>query len=135
MVARLLQYVQKNTENGLIIRNHPNDLIISEPCEGVYFSSKDESIATILHASDVVITQGSTVGIEANILGKTVFQYIDSKCTKPLVDQEAMGVAKKFNTADSIIQFLDQNHLKLKQPIHFDVWPSTLIANYIICLP
>ena len=102
---------------------------------GVFYSTKKENIAMILHASDIVLTQGSTVGIEANILGKVVYQYVDPKCPVPLIDLEEMGIAKKVYSIDGLIMLLKQYIPATNKRFSFDVLPSVKIANYIISRP
>jgi len=102
----LLTFINGNTDFGLIVRNHPNDTPVTHKEKGVFYSTKNEPIAVILHASDIVVSQGSTVGIEARFVGNTVIQYSDQEFSD-LVDQERMGIATKVKSIAALHRFLD----------------------------
>ena len=73
---RLRQWVKSEPRSALIVRYHPNEYHAFTKLESqdrVYVSDPaSEVLHPLLHASDIVIVQVSTVGLEASMLGKRV---------------------------------------------------------------
>lgn len=78
--AKLIEFASSNPEFAVVIRPHPNDiLVIPENLPiNVYFSNKDEDLYTVLHATDILYTLYSTVGVEACLIGKKVLQHTNT---------------------------------------------------------
>ena len=72
----LLSEFGSNQSVQVVFRPHPNELsdYSSDEQTGVYVSDSDDHIHSLIAASDLVVTINSTVGIEANLLGKPVIQ-------------------------------------------------------------
>lgn len=72
----LFAYSASTPDTVLSFRPHPNDPSSYAELDekGVHVSRGDEPLLAALSASDVVITINSTVGLEANLLGKEVIQ-------------------------------------------------------------
>lgn len=69
--ARLKEIVKNKDDWHLVIRYHPNqDPPDSRGDEKVTISQRDESLAPLLQAVDLVVTLTSTVGLEARLLKK-----------------------------------------------------------------
>ena len=92
-ISETFKEVEKSVENLLesefskrhdvqvVYRPHPNDVTVhnSHWRDEVYVSSSDDPLHEMVAACDVVVTVISTVGLEANLLGKPVIQveFID----------------------------------------------------------
>ena len=130
VIDKLLKFIKANPEFGLIIRNHPNDLASCEQVKGVFYSTKVESVAMILHATDIIISQGSTVGMEGKLLGKTVVQYSDKR-SPASIDQEEIGIASKVDSFEDLETLL-KGFMTLKERHHTSQFQDTsVIPTYI----
>lgn len=80
---KLIELALKNPHFTVIIRPHPNEPPRKIPnAPNILLSSKDDHIAKILHAVDVVCTLYSTVAVEAHLVGKTVIQMTETDMFK-----------------------------------------------------
>ena len=116
---------------GLIVRNHPNDPLEASSSRSIFYSDQSQSVASMLHASDIIVSQGSTVGFEGKFVGKQVFQIIDQEFGEPPIDQEKLGVGKRFNSvSDLILAITNFTNYKGMANVMRDK-PSDLIVDYI----
>ena len=125
---KLRQWVAANPANALIVRYHPSEYHYF-PAQGeqqrVYVSpSGAESIQHLLHASDVVINQVSTVGFEAALLGKRVLHLGFSDWVKNVdFDLSSLGPSQCVPDLDSLVPILqnppnpDENIRKMRVPV------------------
>ena len=74
----LRRWVESDPKTALIVRYHPSEYFEFTkfaPQDRVYVSnSQFEPIHPLLHATDIVVNQVSTVGLEASLLGKRVLR-------------------------------------------------------------
>ncbi|MFP5457922.1 MAG: hypothetical protein ACLGG7_04255 [Bacteriovoracia bacterium] len=129
----LYQLVGHHPHVGLIIRNHPNDPTRRRDVAGVLYSRLDETIAGVIHASDIVVSQLSTVGIESKFIGKKVLQCAHSLEDLKIINYEEIGVGKSAIGIESFLAKLDPwlevSHSSKESAVTFQ--SSNLIAAYI----
>lgn len=132
VINYLQKLVRKHQNIGIIVRFHPNDKITSEFKDNIFFSNSSQNIASILHSSDIIVSQGSTVGLEGKVLGKKIIQLHDSRLKEPICDQTSMGVATKIQRLDEIeqvvMQYSKSNGI---QKDELRKKPSSIIVNHI----
>jgi hypothetical protein len=124
---KLRQWVAHDPEIALIVRYHPSQYHLF-PAQAlhprVYVSpSGSEPIHPLLHASDVVINQVSTVGLEAALLGKRVLHLAFSGWHKGIdFDVSSFGASESVPNLDSLLPILQsptesgQNTQKMTVP-------------------
>lgn len=79
----LVNLALNNPKITVIIRPHPNEpprIVPQAP--NIIISGKEDSIAKVLHAVDIVCTLYSTVAVEASLLGKKVIQITGTELFK-----------------------------------------------------
>ena len=123
----LRMWVASNPNAALIVRYHPSQYHLF-PDQGkqprVYTSpSGMEPFHPLLHASDVVINQVSTVGLEAALLGKRVLHLAFSSWHHGIdFDLSSFGTSESVANLDLLIPILDspaesgQNMRKMTVP-------------------
>ena len=74
IINSLTEYCKKNKNTKFLVRQHPNSNLISSNTkfEYGYLCKSEISIETALHATDQLVVESSTVGIQAAIIGKPV---------------------------------------------------------------
>jgi hypothetical protein len=98
----LKNLVERNPACGLIIRDHPNERL--KPPEGVngrVAVMNEGSLSVLLNVCDILVTQVSTVGIEAHLMGKQLL-YFSDQSTSHFKDSGS-GVA-----AESISELIEK---------------------------
>ena len=128
----LCKLVAGDEKYGLIVRNHPNDPLLASSSDSIFYSDQKESIASILHATDIIVSQGSTVGFEGKFIGRQVFQCIDQELGEPPIDQEKLGVGKRFNNVSDLILAITTFTNYEGIAIVLRDKPSDLIVDYIM---
>lgn len=109
--SRLRAWVRSRTDAALIVRYHPNQFHYFPSLgaqERVYLAQPAvEPIQSQLHASDTVIVQTSTVGLEAALIGKRVLnlQYAPSVIDLGF-DYSALGLAEPVRTMEDLVPAL-----------------------------
>lgn len=96
----LLGSVRENLEDILIFRPHPNDPRDYNELKssGIYLSDPNIPLLNELATSDLVVTVNSTLGLEANLLGKQVIQfYLDDFPER--VPFQTLGIGTECRTA------------------------------------
>ncbi|MCG3470206.1 UDP-N-acetylglucosamine 2-epimerase [Xenorhabdus bovienii] len=88
----LRQFIKENEQYELIIRYHPSENIDYKKQENVKLSNKDENLHILLHSVDLIIVTASTVGLEANLIGKPVIT-IDSSIFTDDAPFSKMGIS------------------------------------------
>jgi len=73
-VARHLAGIAAARGWSLVVRPHPNETRPVILPEGAILSDREDVLATVLQAADVVLTYNSTVGLEALLLGRPLVQ-------------------------------------------------------------
>ena len=109
---RLRDWVARASDAALIVRYHPNQFhyfpSLGEQ-ERVYLARPaEEAVQPQLHASDVVIVQTSTVGLEAALIGKRVLalQYAPSVIELGF-DFSALGMAEGVSSMEDLVPVLE----------------------------
>jgi hypothetical protein len=109
--SRLRAWVRTRSDVALIVRYHPNQFHYFPSLgaqERVYLAQPAlEPVQTQLHASDTVIVQTSTVGLEAALIGKRVLnlQYAPSVIELGF-DYSALGLAEPVRTMEDLVPVL-----------------------------
>lgn len=89
----LINLASTNPEWRLIFRQHPAEVPIRRyDNDNVYTSSQEEHLWTVLNACDVLVTQASSVGIDAHLLNKAIVQLQQSIFSND-VNYSELGVA------------------------------------------
>lgn len=77
--ARVRALARARPDWTLVVRRHPSEARDDRPDLGALEqSAREEPLAELLHAVDVVVTMGSTVGLEAALAGRRVVQILGS---------------------------------------------------------
>lgn len=72
-IALLKRMTEQNRSLRVVVRPHPNQkLEFGTLSSSFHMSNRDEDIVSLVHASDLVMTEFSMVGFEAALLGKPV---------------------------------------------------------------
>ncbi|MEQ1666486.1 MAG: hypothetical protein ABL927_14045, partial [Bdellovibrionales bacterium] len=101
----LISFVSKNPKFGLILRGHPNENLIQDQGFGENIVElNQENISVLLNACDIAVTQVSTVGIEAHLIGKQMY-YICDDSYRHFQDTESGTRAK--SPDDLIIKIMN----------------------------
>jgi len=108
VLQTLIDYVHSREDWQLAVRPHPSEAEPVLPSSSkVVLAGRDWPLTELLHASDVVCTLTSTVGLEAHLLGKPVVQVGGSmfEDAAPFV---AMGIAIRadLNNLGSVLDAL-----------------------------
>lgn len=93
-IEEILQTLaSKNPEWKFIFRQHPAEVPIRKyDNANIYSSLQAEHLWTVLNATDVLVTQASSVGIDAYLLNKAVVQLQQSIFSKD-VNYSELGIA------------------------------------------
>lgn len=94
---KLINLALSHPQYTVIIRPHPNDpdTVLEKTAPNLILSEKTDDIYTLVHASDIVYTLYSSVGLEAALIGKRVLQQTNTRVfnTFNLVDLDyAYGI-------------------------------------------
>lgn len=109
---RLRAWVAGRPDHALLVRYHPNQYHYFPdlgPAERVYVAQAGkEPVQPQLHASDTVIVQTSTVGLEAALIGKRVLNLRHAPSVIDLgFDFNAMGLAEGVDGMDALVPVLE----------------------------
>lgn len=74
----LTGFVAVNPAVRLVIRPHPSEIVPTVDAPGICVSTQDESLAALLWAVDLVVVLTTTVGLEADMIGKPVVNVLGS---------------------------------------------------------
>jgi len=108
----LRNWVARTPDAALIIRYHPNQFHYFPSLgrqDRVFLASPaEEAVQPQLHASDMVVVQTSTVGLEAALIGKRVLalQYAPSVIELGF-DFSALGMAEGVPSMDDLVPMLE----------------------------
>lgn len=110
--AKLILWLEQHPQAGLILRYHPNEWQgFTQPVKHprVHWSQPDrESLLPVLAASDDVVVQGSTTGIQAHVAGKRVICLRFSPFVRSSgVDFSTLGLATGVDRMDDLAVALD----------------------------
>lgn len=110
--GQLRRWVAARRDAALIVRYHPaqyHQFPALASQEGVHVSDAgNEPISSLLHASDCVIHQVSTVGFQAALLKKRVLNLAFSGWARNLdFDLSSLGPSESVPTLDALIPLLD----------------------------
>lgn len=109
---RLRDWVAAAPHRSLVVRYHPSQYH-EFPSLGaqdrVYLSNPtQEGVAFLLHASDVVVVQTTTVGLEAALIGKRVLSLRFAPSVRNLeFDYSRMGLAEPVESLDELAGALE----------------------------
>ena len=110
--SRLRQWVRERSDVALIVRYHPSQyhhLPVQEPQNRVHVSNPGaEPITRLLQASNVVIHQVSTVGVEAILLKKRVIHLAFSKWMSRLeFNHDSLGPSEAAHSLEHMVNLLN----------------------------
>lgn len=111
----LREVISERNDMRLVVRYHPNENIDFAPGLNVDFSPRAEPLHALLHAVDIVVVTGSTVGLEAYIAGRPVVS-VDLSIFTADAPFSAMGIATGVSTLNELRQFM-QNYTGDRQQI------------------
>ena len=95
----LLEANARHPEWRLVIRRHPSEPPLDAPLPPrVLSSGREEDLATLLMASDLVVTMLSTVGLQARLLGKRMMSIILPTETPDVDLYHKHGLATRYLT-------------------------------------
>lgn len=98
----LLSMLERHPDWFLVIRHHPSENVVLSPLpSGAVYSPREEDLAVLLSASDVVVILSSTVGLEAALLGKPVVAVELSVATLDAPFAQ-MGLADGVSSLDAL---------------------------------
>jgi hypothetical protein len=109
---RLRQWVERSPDRALVVRYHPNQYhefpSLGEQ-DRVYVSNPTrEPVSFLVNASDVVVVQATTVGLEAALAGKRVLNLRFAPSVINLdFDYSVIGLAEPVGSMDEILSSLD----------------------------
>lgn len=111
---QLREWVRNHNDAALIVRYHPgqyHEFPALENQEGVYLSDPGlQPMATVLHASDVVIHQVSTVGLQAALLGKRVLHLEFSAWVRQAdFDLSSLGSSEGVACLDDLVPTVESS--------------------------
>lgn len=109
----LRQFISTNERYRLVIRYHPSENVQFEPQDNVYLSPRGESLHSLLHAVDIVVVTASTVGLEANLIGKDVISIDNSIFTKD-APYSKMGISIGVPNVESVAETIQSLKFDLK---------------------
>ena len=129
-----------NEDRALIIRYHPNEMHLfpqglSHP--RVFLSTLQQQVQEAILASDLVVVQLSTVGLEAAIAGKPVVALVNSPlCLSLNFDYQALGVAYAAPDVLRLHEVIDQALIEgcFAPELSRNAQAAPLIVNEIINL-
>lgn len=133
----LIQNFKNDSSVQLVFRVHPND-----PKDynylagaGVAVSTESDSLYEILSCADLVLTVNSTVGLEANLIGKEVVQIAPDDFPEKIPFFE-LGIGHSFTCLKQLSLYIDETlqnrHSHHKQKPCFITGTATLsVVNYI----
>lgn len=111
---KLINYALDHSGMTLIIRAHPNEpprIIPKAP--NIILNTKDDALAKVLHASDIVCTLYSTVAVEAFLVGKKVIQMTNTELAKSF-DCVKAGIADGASSVEELLNKIEQTSSKEK---------------------
>ncbi len=114
MVETLLRdWVASRPDVALIVRYHPNEyqaFPVRPPQLGVYISDpRSEPVHTALLASDAVVVQTTTVGVEAAVAGRNVFALSFSPFVRSSgLDYSVLGLAHGVASPQDLVPMLER---------------------------
>lgn len=101
----LIEKFSNDKEVKLVFRPHPNDTRdYSGLDEKIHLSTTEEPVRSVIAASDVVVTVNSTVGLEANLMGKPVVQ-VDMLEYSAKVPFDELGIGDVAKSVDSLLLY------------------------------
>lgn len=111
---QLRAWVAGRSDVALIVRYHPNDLPefpVQPPQERVHVSDpRQEPLYAALLASDAVVVQTTTVGVEGAVAGRHVFALSFSPLVRASgMDYSVMGLAHSVATPQDLVPLLEQH--------------------------
>ena len=110
---RLVSWIKSRNDVALIVRYHPNEWHLFQPIEGVprvHWSQPDiEPLLPVLLASDQVVVQISTVGVQAHIAGKHLVNIGFSPYVRSTgLDYSQFGMSQIADNPEMLIERLAQ---------------------------
>ncbi|MBK9441734.1 MAG: hypothetical protein IPN53_10630 [Comamonadaceae bacterium] len=74
-----MQWVLARTDCVLCIRSRPGEALLAAPADPrIALTGQDWPLAPLLHATDLVVTLTSTVGLEGHLAGCRLIQVLGS---------------------------------------------------------
>lgn len=130
--SQLRHFVYRHEEFRLVVRYHPSEQVcFDEGQDRVEFSPRNEDLAALLHAVDIVVVTSSTVGLEAYIAGRPVISVDCSVFTDDAPYSRmgiATGVAKVENLDESLLAVSIHNSGK-ESPSHQKIGATQMILE------
>ncbi len=118
---QLLAILAKHDDWFLVIRHHPSEQVALTPLpERAIYSTKEENLAVLLAAADVVVILSSTVGLEAALLAKPVLA-LELSVASADAPFASMGIARGLDSVDelelALTDILDDGQTTLVDPM------------------
>ena len=106
--TRLIDLVSNDDSYVLLIKPHPNDPRVYQDCLNCRYLLNDSILVhDLLKLIDVVVTVNSTVGLEANILGKPVVQIATFDYAQK-IPFEKLGIGKEVTDFSQLVDLLKE---------------------------
>jgi len=100
-LEKLIQFTKEREEYFLVIRPHPSHKFDNFSFSERVFLDQGFDLLTLLHASDIVVTTASTVGIQAQIVGKPLI-CVNLSVYAEDVNYEEFGEVVRVNSLDEL---------------------------------
>ncbi|RZU47275.1 hypothetical protein EV700_0229 [Fluviicoccus keumensis] len=98
----LLDALGRHPDWFVVIRHHPSEQVALTPLpERAAYSSRQDDLAVLLKAADVVVVMSSTVGLEAALLAKPVIA-VELSASTPDVPYVPMGIARGIGRVEDL---------------------------------
>lgn len=95
----LLDATARHPDWRLVLRRHPSEALSAEPLPPrVQLSGREDDLATLIMASDIVVTILSTVGLQARLLGKRMMSVVLPTDTTDTDMYQKHGLATRYVT-------------------------------------
>jgi hypothetical protein len=106
--ARVRTLAQTRADWTFVVRRHPSESGDDRPAlDALLQSAGEEPLEALLHAVDVVVTMGSTVGLEAALSGRGVVQILGSSYSDD-VPYAAEGIAIAASDPDDLERAIER---------------------------
>ena len=103
----LREFIETNPEYRLVVRYHPSQDLAFKKAENVLLSPGSESLHSLLHCMDIVVTGPSTVGLEGYLAGKKVIS-IDTSIFSDDSQFSKLGISQGVETKEQLFSAIHE---------------------------